>query len=318
MRKIVAQATVSIERLSFEKTEVKQAKAWKLHVTAVSFSVQRLRYRGVTHKVLLLTRTIERQHDFERAKAYSIKPGSLVWTTCPGEVRAAFYFNTVNRMLSDTLRGFRGRQLGNCTTDGMLRKATDIMAEVTDIITVDRVKEMELLGLVAKNNRNLRGVKKIMELRRRRDTMAIRKVTLDRQQRLRALCRGASSHAGLVRNTQGRPESPPGGTYTGTSTHDAETRTIRRPGNPTTWERGRAIAPCEQKRRRRRRHRRRHRAKTKTELLLSKAAAFDSMRSMSAANVDNTYPTNGRRAMDGIDGRVDALPSTTQLTASPV
>ena len=102
-RKIVAQASASIERVAFKKNEVEQVKAWKMHVTAASLAIHRLRYRGVTHKVLLLTRTIERQHDFEQAKSYSIKPGLTIWTSCPSEVRAAFYFSTVDLMLADTL-----------------------------------------------------------------------------------------------------------------------------------------------------------------------------------------------------------------------
>ena len=110
------------------------------------------------------------------------------------------------------------------------------MAEVIGVIAEDLLAgmNMEILVIVAKTNRKLRGVKKIVELRQRRDTMAMHKATLDRRQRLRALCCGAFTHAELVRNNQGGPESLPNRTCAGESADDNGTHAVQRPNNPTT------------------------------------------------------------------------------------
>ena len=209
--------------------EAEQGVGWKMNVTVVSMAIQCLRYRGVTHKdVLLLTSTIKRHHDFEQAKFCSMKPGLTMWTSRPGDVRAAFYSCTADCVIAAALRGFRERQINNQTTDLMLRRATDIMAEVAGVISAGLLigSHTELRVPVAKTNRKVRGIKKIVELGRRRDTMAVHKATMDRRQRLHALRRGASTHAELVRNGQGGGESLPGRTCAGENADDTGTRAV--------------------------------------------------------------------------------------------
>jgi len=139
-------------------------------------------------------------------------------------VRAVFYTRTADQILAEALRGFRGCQFGDRTTDLMLRRATSIMTEVAEAIAADSLSGIN--AFVARTNRELRDVKKVVELVRRRDVVAVQSATSDRRQRLRALYRGASTHAKLARNGRGGPKRLPGRKRAGTCADDAGSRAV--------------------------------------------------------------------------------------------
>ena len=85
------------------------------------------------------------------------------------------------------------------------------MTEVEKMIAADRTTATDLRDAVARTNRKLRGVMKIVELLRRRDAEAVCKDMLDRHERLRELCRSASTHAELVRDDLDGPRVCPAG-----------------------------------------------------------------------------------------------------------
>ena len=201
------------------------AEEWRLDVTAASVAVQRLRSDGGAHEdVAVLTRTMERHRTLGRPGFCSTKPGRRTWTTNTGLVRAVFYARTADQITAEALRGFRGCQLGDRATDLMLRRATSIMKEVAEVVAADSLSDIK--AFVARTNRKLREVKKIVELVRRRDVGAVQSATSDRRQRLRARCRGASAHAKLARNGRGGPESLPGRKRAGTCADDARSRAV--------------------------------------------------------------------------------------------
>jgi len=274
---------------TFDKVDDKTAEEWRLDVMAASVAVQRLRSDGGAHEdAAVLTRTMERHRALGRPGFCSTKPGQRTWTTNTGLVRAVFYARTADQITAEALRGFRGRRLGGRATDLMLRRATSIMNEVAEVVAADSLSDID--AFVARTNHNLRDVKKVVELVRRRDVVAVQSATSDRRQRLRARCRGASAHAKLARNGRGRPESLPGRKSTGTCADDAGSRAVRHSDNPTTWERGCAVAPRGRRRKRRRRHRRRCGAKTKADPLRSAAADFDSERTKGTADDEGHGP----------------------------
>ena len=134
----------------------------------------------------------------------------------------------------------------------MLQRAVIVMPEVKAIFAADGRYDTDLRLAAKRTHRKLRGVMKIVALLRRRDTEAVRKNTVDKRERLRELFRGASAHTVSLRNGLDAPETLPGRTCNGESADGNGTRVVCLPNNPTTWERGRAVAPCARKRRRRR------------------------------------------------------------------
>jgi hypothetical protein len=215
------------DQIEFKRVEDEEISAWRRDVRAVSGAIQRLGSGGSTHEdVSMLTRTIESHHDFRQTSFCSMTPGLMTWAICPGHARAAFYSCTADHIVADALRGFRGHQLGDRTTNLMLLRATNIMAEVAAVIAADLLASVwhnKLLVPVTATNRKLRGVKKIVELTRRHYTVAVYKAMLDRRQRLRKLCLNASTRAELVQNGWGGPASLPVRPCTGRSTDDART-----------------------------------------------------------------------------------------------
>ena len=219
-----------IIQIELDRVEDEEMVAWRRDVKAVSKVIQRLGSGGSAHEdVLMLTRTIDSHHDFGQTAICSRRPGLMTWAACPGHARAEFYSCTANHIMADALRGFRGRQLGDRTTNLMLKRATHIMEEVKDIIVADLLIGAwhdDLLVPVAATNRKLRGVKKIVELTRRHDTVAVHEAMSDRRQHLRKLCLDASTRAELVRNSRGGLESPPDRPHTGKSIDDVGTSTV--------------------------------------------------------------------------------------------
>ena len=169
--------------------------------------------------------------------------------TDPGRSRAAFYSCTATHIMSRAHKGFRSRQVDHRTTYLMLQRAAIVMAEVKAIFAAGVVCDTILRAATERAHRKLRGVMKIVALLRRSNAEAVRKGMIGKRERLREFCRGASAHAVLVRNSLAVTETMPGRTCNGDNAGDTEIRVVCLPDNPTTWERGRAVAPCAQKRR---------------------------------------------------------------------
>ena len=131
------------------------------------------------------------------------------WTTECSSARALFCTCIAGHLISDALRGFRERRLDTRKADVMLQRETDVVTEATEIIATDELDNPYLLVAVWK----LRGAKSIAEL--------VHEARLDRRQRLHKRCRGASTHAELMKHSLGGPDNLPSRTCAGTSADDA-------------------------------------------------------------------------------------------------
>ena len=267
-------------QIEFDRVEDEEMAAWRRDLKAASEAIYRLGSVGSAHEnVSMLMRTIDSHHNFRQTTVCSRTPGSMTWTACTGHARAEFYSCTTNHIVADALRSFRGRELGDRTTDLMLNRLTHIMEEVADSIAADLLPgawHNDLAIPVTATNHKLCGVKKIVELTWCHYTVTVHEAMLDRRQHLRKLCLDVSMRAELVRNSLGGPESLPDRPRTGMSMDDVGTSMVRqRPKAPATWERGCTLEPRKQKRRRRRRHRRRRKARTSPDPMVSATKEFD-------------------------------------------